>query len=69
MSFRLRGEIDGAERSFLLLPGTNRVGSLDIGNEVVLPAHGVSRCHAEIVVDAVAPVLSWAADWRVGSTW
>jgi transcriptional regulator with AAA-type ATPase domain len=52
MSFQLRGEIDGVERSFLLLPGTNRVGSLDVGNEVVLPARGVSRCHAEIVVEA-----------------
>lgn len=52
MSFQLRGEVDGAERSFLLLPGINRVGSLDASNEVVLPARGVSRCHAEIVVDA-----------------
>jgi two-component system response regulator PilR (NtrC family) len=52
MSFRLRGEVDGAERSFLLFPGTNRAGSLDVSNEVVLPARGVSRCHAEIVVDA-----------------
>ncbi|HKV13166.1 MAG TPA: sigma 54-interacting transcriptional regulator [Thermoanaerobaculia bacterium] len=52
MSFQLRGDVDGAERSFLLLPGINRVGSLDASNEVVLPARGVSRCHAEIVVDA-----------------
>lgn len=52
MSFRLHGEIDGTERSFPLLPGTNHVGSLDVSNEVVLPSRGVSRCHAEIEVEA-----------------
>lgn len=52
--FQLRGEVDGTERSFPLLPGTNHVGSLDVSNELVLPARGVSRCHAEIEVEADA---------------
>lgn len=51
-NFQLQGEVEGTEQSFLLLPGIHRVGSLAEGNEVVLPARGVSRCHAEIVVEA-----------------
>lgn len=50
--FHLRGEVDGAEQTFPLHPGINRVGSLAEGNQIVLPVRGVSRCHAEIVVDA-----------------
>lgn len=43
--FRLRGEIGGVVRTFLLEPGENRVGSLP-ANDVVLPVPGVSRRHA-----------------------
>ncbi|HSF40811.1 MAG TPA: FHA domain-containing protein [Thermoanaerobaculia bacterium] len=50
--FHLHGEVDGVEQTFPLRPGTHRVGSLAEGNQIVLPARGVSRCHAEIVVDA-----------------
>jgi pSer/pThr/pTyr-binding forkhead associated (FHA) protein len=50
--FYLHGEVDGVEQTFPLRPGTHRVGSLAEGNQIVLPARGVSRCHAEIVVDA-----------------
>jgi two-component system NtrC family response regulator len=50
LHFQLQGQVEGADRSFLLTPGRNRVGSLAARNEIVLPVHGVSRCHAEIEV-------------------
>ncbi|HMB54322.1 MAG TPA: FHA domain-containing protein, partial [Thermoanaerobaculia bacterium] len=43
--YRLRGEVDGVARSFLVAPGENRLGSLPT-NDVVLPVRGVSRLHA-----------------------
>ncbi|HXO19745.1 MAG TPA: sigma 54-interacting transcriptional regulator [Thermoanaerobaculia bacterium] len=47
----LRGLVSGSERTFLLQPGLNQVGSLPSG-DVVLPAKGVSRQHAVIAVIA-----------------
>ena len=47
--FCLRGEIAGEERIYPLKPGTNQLGSLT-GNEIVLPANGVSRLHARLSV-------------------
>jgi DNA-binding NtrC family response regulator len=46
----LRGEVGGIERSFPLLSGDNRVGSLE-SNEVFLPRRGVSREHAILRID------------------
>ncbi len=48
--YRLRGKIQGVERSFLLSEGENRVGSLEANNDVVLPVRGVSRHHALLTV-------------------
>ncbi len=42
---RLRGQVGAQERTFLLAPGENRVGSSD-ANDLVLPVPGVSRNHA-----------------------
>jgi DNA-binding NtrC family response regulator len=47
--YRLRGCVQGVERTYYLTPGRNRVGSLD-GNDVVLPVRGVSRRHASLSV-------------------
>jgi transcriptional regulator with AAA-type ATPase domain len=50
IGYRLRGEVDGVVRSFLLAAGENTVGSRP-GNAVVLPVRGVSRRHALIRCD------------------
>ena len=42
---RLRGLVDGVEKTFLLAPGEHCVGS-SRSNDVVLPVRGVSRKHA-----------------------
>ncbi|HEX9736107.1 MAG TPA: sigma 54-interacting transcriptional regulator [Thermoanaerobaculia bacterium] len=47
--FRLTGEIAGRQRTFLLVHGENRIGSLP-ANDVVLRAPGVSRHHALVTV-------------------
>ncbi len=49
IDFCLRGEIAGQEMVYPLKPGTNQLGSL-AGNEIVLPANGVSRLHARLSV-------------------
>ncbi len=48
--YRLRGLVQGQERSFRLLNGRNGLGS-DVGNEVVLDEVGVSRRHATVIVE------------------
>lgn len=47
--FRLRGEVGGAQRTFLLTTGVHLVGSHP-GCDLVLPGRGVSRHHAELTV-------------------
>ena len=44
---RLRGWVDGAERTFSLAPGEHLAGS-SRESQVVLPVHGVSRRHARL---------------------
>ena len=46
--YRLRGEVGGVVRSFLLAPGESRLGSLP-SNDLVLPVRGVSRVHAVLL--------------------
>ena len=53
ISYRLCGEVDGARRVFHLNAGVNRLGTR-ADNDVVLPARGVSRHHAEITVTSTA---------------
>lgn len=48
-TFRLRGPIEGRDRTFHLAPGTNRVGSAEV-NDVILPVPGVSREHARLEI-------------------
>lgn len=50
-SFRLRGEIGGADRTFYLAPGEQTVGSSP-ASDVFLAVAGVSREHAVLVVSA-----------------
>ncbi len=45
----LRGAVGGIDRSFPLLVGENRLGSLE-SNEIVLVSRGVSRRHAHLVL-------------------
>jgi transcriptional regulator with AAA-type ATPase domain len=54
--YRLRGEVDGAQRTFLLARGRNEVGSLVL-NQVVLPERGVSRHHAAILIEGSGLVV------------
>ena len=49
--FRLTGEVAGRHRTFLLIQGENRVGSVS-SNDIVLKAPGVSRQHALLTVSA-----------------
>ncbi|MCP3961104.1 MAG: FHA domain-containing protein [bacterium] len=48
--YQLRGEVDGRDRRFRLVPGANRCGNLPAENEIGLAASGVSRQHAVIEV-------------------
>jgi DNA-binding NtrC family response regulator len=48
--YELCGEVAGVRRSFLLLPGANRIGSAAGSNEVVLAVRGISRHHAVLEV-------------------
>jgi two-component system, NtrC family, response regulator HydG len=49
-SLRLRGEVDGEVRTFLLEAGDNLVGKA-LACQVVLPLRGVSRRHAVLRID------------------
>jgi transcriptional regulator with PAS, ATPase and Fis domain len=55
--YQLRGEVAGGDHSYLLLPGTNRIGSLPGSNEVVLSVRGISRHHAVLEVRPESLVL------------
>jgi DNA-binding NtrC family response regulator len=55
--YQLRGEVAGGEHSYLLLPGTNRIGSLPGSNEVVLSVRGISRHHAVLEVRPESLIL------------
>ena len=46
---RLTGDVAGRQRTFLLVPGENRIGSMPT-NDIVLKAPGVSRNHALLSV-------------------
>jgi transcriptional regulator with AAA-type ATPase domain len=48
--YELCGEVAGIRRSFLLLPGANRIGSAAGANEVVLAVRGISRHHAVLEI-------------------
>ena len=67
--YRLRGEVGGVERTYLLAPGPNLLGSA-IGNDVVLPVRGVSRRHALVSCGPEGLVLedlgSKNGSWRDG---
>src|SRR5713101_6511733 len=54
--YRLRGDVAGVERSFLVAAGHNRVGSVG-ANDVVLPVRGVSRQHALLSLGADGLIL------------
>jgi transcriptional regulator with AAA-type ATPase domain len=54
--YRLRGDVGGVERSYLLAPGEARVGSIP-GNEILLPVRGVSRRHALVKLGNEGVVL------------
>ncbi len=45
-SFRLRGDVGGAEHVSIIGPGETHIGSIARGNDVVLPVRGVSKRHA-----------------------
>jgi DNA-binding NtrC family response regulator len=49
--YRLRGEVGGVERSYLVAPGETRLGSVG-GNDIVLAVRGVSRQHALLACGA-----------------
>jgi len=54
---RLTGEVAGRRRTFLLVKGENRIGSMP-ANDIVLKAPGVSRSHALISVGRASVTLS-----------
>jgi transcriptional regulator with AAA-type ATPase domain len=54
--YRLRGEVGGAARAYVLRPGENWIGSM-AGNNIVLPVRGVSRRHALLTLDPAGLTL------------
>jgi transcriptional regulator with AAA-type ATPase domain len=48
--YRLRGEVAGVERSYILDSSPSRIGSVRGDNEIVLQVRGVSRHHARVFV-------------------
>ena len=48
--YRLRGEVAGVERSYILDSSPTRIGSVRDDNEIVLQVRGVSRHHARVFV-------------------
>jgi DNA-binding NtrC family response regulator len=48
--YRLRGEVAGVERSYVLDFSPSRIGSVRGDNEIVLQVRGVSRHHARVFV-------------------
>jgi transcriptional regulator with AAA-type ATPase domain len=48
--YRLRGEVAGVDRSYILDSSPSRIGSVRDDNEIVLQVRGVSRHHARVFV-------------------